>query len=935
MIFELIKDFAAVLEAMPQTHPRFRMLKLLNEAARRNVQLVHRHPTTLFQSLWNLGWWYDNPEAESHYLRQIDPTEATSSNPRHPAAQRSSLLPTLNRWRRERSQLRPGLTWLRSIRPPALPLGSPLTLELPGPGFVSRNQPVTLSHDATGLYLANEATLSRWSVSTGQLEWTLSFESPITAIAAALTAGVYVVTESGTVLDVDDAMNIRARWETGENSSCCVAVDRQRQWLYVGWQSGMVQVWQECDGEVTLRNSWQHSAAINSLSSVADSAQVVGVDVDGRYFLLSMFETPAHSTTLPGSCDVACLLPSGQIAVVSEVDHDRSGLIQRGHSQCVIVSSTGTPSPPFRVPWGIPSAAIALPKRRLLAILIGSRDELLLGLWDCDTRALRSIQPMHSERSLGRICGSLAVSLDEGCLVTSVPHRATRIWSIEALLLASRERIDHDRLVDWIVPTPDHRRLISTGQSDESLFLWSATSGKCLNVFQHPNRRNLATAAFVFRAPRFSPQEPRLLVDMAFGLCYAEFDYSQDKLILTGDRLQPAEVDFDRYPISGELSLTESQPEEVAHADGETMILQLQPSGEMAAAAYWPTLVQFQHLPGGDVWFGAASDRVELARLIVEPETELMSPSIESPEIFEDEQQMPLVEVHGDLLQVYNKLELGEAYAGDSQHALSMRHYSEAAGLAEKVLVQMGLRNVSGNGFDRRRLADIRRLTAKWPRERRAYFQDACSLSMIAQERLVGAHLQLGQTADALKHGGSACFFAGLLRPKIMRVLRSGAASMSLARLHDSTGDAHDCIINLNRTIHAAERVLHSRRPLAAVHRGDLANLFAQSGELASKWLESSTAIQCYRSAVAIWDDLVAGNPSAQKPLVVSWLLGMSATLNILGHLTEKEGRRGDALEYFRRDVEVSQRIASADPSNPRYRDNLRLALETFQRRQF
>ena len=40
---------------------------------------------------------------------------------------------------------------------------------------------------------------------------------------------------------------------------------------------------------------------------------------------------------------------------------------------------------------------------------------------------------------------------------------------------------------------------------------------------------------------------------------------------------------------------------------------------------------------------------------------------------------------------------------------------------------------------------------------------------MIAQERLVGAHLQMDQTEDALKHGGIACFFA--VRPSVNKPL--------------------------------------------------------------------------------------------------------------------------------------------------------------------
>ena len=62
MIFDLAKDFSHALAAMPPDHPRRRILSLLEEALRRDVHFIDRHPTTLFQCLWNAWWWYDCPE---------------------------------------------------------------------------------------------------------------------------------------------------------------------------------------------------------------------------------------------------------------------------------------------------------------------------------------------------------------------------------------------------------------------------------------------------------------------------------------------------------------------------------------------------------------------------------------------------------------------------------------------------------------------------------------------------------------------------------------------------------------------------------------------------------------------------------------------------------------------------------------------------------
>src|SRR6476659_6510225 len=93
MIFPLVQDFADALAAMPREHPRHRILKLLDEAFRRDVHFIDRHPTTFFQCMWNTCWWYDCPEAAGHY-------ESSSDEPWERREPRLSSL--LAGWRRDR-----------------------------------------------------------------------------------------------------------------------------------------------------------------------------------------------------------------------------------------------------------------------------------------------------------------------------------------------------------------------------------------------------------------------------------------------------------------------------------------------------------------------------------------------------------------------------------------------------------------------------------------------------------------------------------------------------------------------------------------------------------------------------------------------------------------------------------------------------------------
>jgi hypothetical protein len=77
MIFDLVQDLAAVLDALPAEHSRRRLLRLLQEALRRDGHFLVRHPTTLFQCLWSSCWWYDCPQAPAdpsarHRLSNLD-----------------------------------------------------------------------------------------------------------------------------------------------------------------------------------------------------------------------------------------------------------------------------------------------------------------------------------------------------------------------------------------------------------------------------------------------------------------------------------------------------------------------------------------------------------------------------------------------------------------------------------------------------------------------------------------------------------------------------------------------------------------------------------------------------------------------------------------------------------------------------------------------
>ena len=137
LTFDLPADYSAALEAVDLDHPRRHILRLLDEAVRRDIHFIARHaedyPQGLFQCLWNTCWWYDCAAAAAHY---VEPEGGWTENNvpwKRPVWEKLCTL--LERWRETREQSAGRFRWLRSRRPPPIPLDKALVAVLRGHAF--------------------------------------------------------------------------------------------------------------------------------------------------------------------------------------------------------------------------------------------------------------------------------------------------------------------------------------------------------------------------------------------------------------------------------------------------------------------------------------------------------------------------------------------------------------------------------------------------------------------------------------------------------------------------------------------------------------------------------------------------------------------------------------------------------------------------------
>jgi hypothetical protein len=182
LVFDLPRDYAVCLRACPADDPRRRNIRLLEQAIRNDINFIARHPSTVFQCLWNNGWWYDCDEAKNHLALP----EEGWPRMRPPWEQDEPRLSTLlERWRIEKEALQTGFVWLRSLRPPPWPLGNsqiacmfPIRDRQPSPRvfdtrprsqFPDEVNNVVISSDGTRIVSgAADNTIRIWDVQTGK-----------------------------------------------------------------------------------------------------------------------------------------------------------------------------------------------------------------------------------------------------------------------------------------------------------------------------------------------------------------------------------------------------------------------------------------------------------------------------------------------------------------------------------------------------------------------------------------------------------------------------------------------------------------------------------------------------------------------------------------------------------------------------------------------
>jgi len=618
MAFELAGDFSAGVEALPADRPQHRILRLLEEALRRDIHFIARHaqdyPQALFQCLWNSCWWYDCPQAAAHYVEGRAPSVIGSRRaPTSPAAEptNSALgagLPTpprppteglpsrddassapalhalLERWREAKEHAAPNFPWLRTHRPPPVHLGTAQKAVLPG-----HEWPVTsVSYSPDGARIASgsrDNTVRVWDARSGA-------ELAVLRGHEEMVASVSYSPDGARIASGSDDNTVRV-WDA--RSGAELAVLR-------GHENHVTSVSHSPDGSQIASGSWDNTVRVWDARSGAELAALRGHEG----WVTSVSYSPDGARIASGSDDKTVRVwdarSGAELAVlrghereVESVSYSPDGAriasgsgASYGHMDNTVRVWDARSGAELAVLRGHESQVTSVSYSPDGARIASGSEDNTVRVWNaCSGAGLAALRGHEGE------VRSVSYSPDGARIASGSDDKTVRVWDAcsGAELAALR---GHEGWVTSVSYSPDGAR-IASGSWDKTVRVWDARSGAELAVLRgHENS---------VRSVSYSPDGARI----ASG--------SSDQAVRVWDARSGAELEVIQGSGDVRAIAAGSQAFPLQALDrGPETVVERADSGELVA--WFPVcLNKIVTHPSGRTWAGAAANYLCLITL--------------------------------------------------------------------------------------------------------------------------------------------------------------------------------------------------------------------------------------------------------------------------------------------------------------------------------
>jgi len=485
--WDLARSLTEAVEALPGDRPGCRVVRLLDEAIRRDLPFLASHPDALFQCLWNTCWWYDCPQAPAHY---VAPQASPSPLGRSASPQGPTLHERLEAWRTAKQSRSPGFAWVRSLRPPPTNLGAGRQAVLRG----HERGVLAVAYSSDGRRIASGAldnTARLWDAESGtEVRCLRGHERGVRGVAFS-PHGRRVATAS-----LDRTIRI---WETGSGNEVLCLAGHARDVTSVAFSpDGARLVSGSLDQTVRV---WDAKTGAELLCLRGHEGPVFGVDFspDGRRVVSGSKDRTVRVWDAETASQRHCLAAGAHDVthVAYSPDGTRIFASSKDHTVRAWDAETGAELRCFRGHDRDVTGVACSPDGR--RIVTGSSDQTVR-VWDVQTGA-----ELHRFDGHARDVTSVAYSPDGHGLASGSWDEAIRVWDAESTA-ELRALCGHDDWVRCLAYRPDGRQLAS-GSVDRTIRVWNAQNGTemfalrahtrdVVTLAYSPDGRRIASGAF-------------------------------------------------------------------------------------------------------------------------------------------------------------------------------------------------------------------------------------------------------------------------------------------------------------------------------------------------------------------------------------------------------------------------------------------------------